>query len=74
MRQGALLFSGYRVQKLLFEGSHLVGIHADVPRYGDEFPLTIRAKKTVLAAGALHTPGLLIQAGLKKKLKHVVAI
>lgn len=57
---GARLFVGAEARRVLREAGRAVGVEA---RVGDH-TLTIRARAVVAAAGALHTPGLLLRSGL----------
>ncbi len=68
LRNNAYLFSRYKVKEILRDGDKATGVRARLEGYGEEFSLTIKAKKVVLAAGSLQTPKLLSNLGLKKTL------
>lgn len=59
MKNNAFLFSHYQVDEIIFENGEARGVKAHLENYGKMFPLTIKARKVVLAAGALRTPVLL---------------
>ena len=58
---GASLLTGARVERVLVEAGRAVGVEATV----GGAPLRVRAHAVVLAAGALHTPTLLLKQGLQ---------
>ncbi|HEY3114336.1 MAG TPA: GMC family oxidoreductase [Gemmatimonadaceae bacterium] len=66
IRSGAQIIAPYTAQKLRRTGDKATGVmgfYADP--HGEPRPLTIAAKRVVLAAGALDTPTLLMRSGLK---------
>lgn len=63
LRAGAELFTGARVDKLLFEGGRAVGVQAQTAS-GKAF--TVRARAVVVACGTLLTPVLLMRNGVAK--------
>jgi hypothetical protein len=66
MKNNTFLFTHYRVEEIITEQGRAAGVRARLPGYGDMFEVIIRAKKVVLAAGALQTPLLLSKLpGLK---------
>lgn len=54
------ILCGATVQRIRFKGRQAIGVQVDV---GDA-PYDIRAKQTVLAAGAIHSPALLLRSGI----------
>lgn len=64
---GARLFQHVDVQRLIVENGAVTGAQAQVRSPGTEqfFTVNIKAEKVVLAAGALHTPVLLMKSGLR---------
>lgn len=54
---GAALWCGKRVDRLLTDGHRAIGVA------GDGFE--VRGERVFLAAGAIHTPGILVRSGLK---------
>ncbi|MFO0548962.1 MAG: GMC family oxidoreductase [Polyangiaceae bacterium] len=65
LNAGAMLYTNAHVTKVLVEGGRAVGVVARVGAGEGERPrLTVRARAVVLAAGTLHTPGLLLRQGL----------
>jgi choline dehydrogenase-like flavoprotein len=66
MKNNAHVFTHYQVQKIIVENGSAVGVVAQLPGFGPEFSINIRAKKVVIAAGAFQTPMLLKQSGLTR--------
>jgi len=63
---GARIMAHCQVNRLLVSGGKVVGAEAVYQPPGQAAqPLTIKAQKVVLAAGALHTPALLMRSGLQ---------
>jgi hypothetical protein len=58
---GAMLFTGYKVGKILVENGRAVGV---VAKSADRKKLTVRARSIVVACGSLMTPLLLEQNGV----------
>lgn len=58
---GARLVVGAEARRVLVEGRRAVGVEAQVGAH----TLTVRARMVVAAAGALHTPALLLRSGLE---------
>jgi choline dehydrogenase-like flavoprotein len=56
LRAGAELWAGAKVTRILTEGARAAGVEAQVGAH----KLTVRARATVIAAGTLHTPVLLL--------------
>ena len=52
--------AGTSVTALVFEGERCVGVEVDAATPGE----TLRARQVVLAAGAIHTPAILMRAGI----------
>lgn len=62
---GAMLYTHARVTEVLVEGGRAVGVVARVGgANGAARRLTVRARSVVLAAGTMHTPGLLLGQGI----------
>jgi choline dehydrogenase-like flavoprotein len=65
--RGARVFAGCRADRILVEGGRAVGVEADVLDPATEQVhgrLRVRSRVVVLAAGAIHTPALLMRNGL----------
>ena len=66
---GAALLTRARVTKILWQGSHAIGVTGrlvdDIGRAHGRF--TVRAKLVVLAAGARHTPGILKRSWMRAR-------
>jgi len=60
LKAGAELWAGAKVTRILTEGARAAGVVARVGKH----TLTVRARATVIACGALHTPVLLLDNGL----------
>jgi choline dehydrogenase-like flavoprotein len=74
LRAGAELYTGARVERLLFEGGRAVGVRARVGEDGAGgrgAPLTVRARAVVVACGALVTPVFLMRNGVAKGSRHL---
>lgn len=54
------ILCGATVQRIRFEGRRAIGVDVDV---GDA-PYLIKARRTVLSAGAIHSPALLLRSGI----------
>lgn len=67
VQHGARVLANTSVERILIKNGTAVGAEItttlDTPS-GQKMPSTIRAKKVVVAAGALHTPVLLLKSGL----------
>ncbi len=64
---GARIYARCRVDRLLVEGGRALGVEADILERDSDIVrgrLRVRAKTVVLAAGAVHTPALLMANGL----------
>lgn len=61
---GARVLAGSRADRLLVEGGRVAGVRGWVtdPEGRRRFPLELRADAVVLAAGAVHTPDLLLRS------------
>jgi choline dehydrogenase-like flavoprotein len=64
---GAQLITGLRVDRVLMEGGRAAGVEGVVKLPLRDARVRIRAKATVLACGALHTPTLLLKQGLANR-------
>ena len=60
-RPNLKILTGHSAMRILFEGSRAVGAEVKAP--GGE-PLAIAARQVVLAAGAIHSPALLLRSGI----------
>lgn len=66
LRAGAELFTGLRVQRLLERRGRVEGVFASgTDRYGRTRPLTVRAEAVVVACGAIASPVLLADNGIR---------
>lgn len=61
LQAGAMLFTGLSAERVLLEGNRAVGLECTTP---DGRSLRVRARKVVLAGGAVPTPLLLLKQGL----------
>jgi len=62
---GARLLASTEVERVLVEGGRAVGVEAVYrPVGGEPVRVTIRARRVVVAAGAIHTPALLMRSGV----------
>ncbi len=61
LQAGAMLFTGLSAEQVLLEGNRAVGLQCTTP---DGRSLRVRARKVVLAGGAVPTPLLLLKQGL----------
>ncbi|MCB0386814.1 MAG: GMC family oxidoreductase N-terminal domain-containing protein, partial [Bdellovibrionales bacterium] len=68
LKANAFLFSHYKVNRLIVNRGEVRGLEASLPGYGETFPLKVRARAVVLAAGSLGTPHLMWKSGLGKSL------
>lgn len=68
LRAGAELYTGARVERLLFEGGRATGVAAIA---SNGAPLTVRARAVVVACGTLITPILLMRNGVAKGSRHL---
>ncbi len=70
-RQGAVLLTSARADKVILNGDRAVGVtgHFHVPQFKRNIaPFTLRARKGVLiAASAIQTPGLLARSGVRSR-------
>ncbi|MGE0790904.1 MAG: FAD-dependent oxidoreductase [Sandaracinaceae bacterium] len=64
LERGAQLVSRARAQKVIIEGGRAVGV---IAKAAGGATLTVRAKLTVLAGGALMTPMLLLEQGIANR-------
>jgi choline dehydrogenase-like flavoprotein len=63
--RGARIIVRAQVERVLHEGGAVSGAEITVQAAnGDLIPVTVRARVVVVAAGALHTPALLLRSGL----------
>jgi choline dehydrogenase-like flavoprotein len=65
--RGARVFAGCRVERILVEGGRAIGVEADILDPATEQArgrLRVSARVVVLAAGAIHSPALLMRNGL----------
>jgi choline dehydrogenase-like flavoprotein len=65
--RGARVFAGCRVDRILVEGGRAIGVEADILDPATEQArgrLRVSARVVVLAAGAIHSPALLMRNGL----------
>lgn len=60
-RSNLKILTGHCATRLLFEGSRAVGAEVTAPGGA---PLAIAARQVVLAAGAIHSPALLLRSGI----------
>lgn len=67
LRAGAELYTGARVEKILFEGGRAVGVQASTERGA----MTVRARAVVISCGTLITPVLLMRNGVAKGSRHL---
>lgn len=67
---GARLYSECAAERLEVDGDRVVAVHARIQPLGAPVPngprVTVRAKVTVAAGGALNTPALLLRSGLDR--------
>lgn len=71
VRAGARILSDCKIDRVRLQGAQAIGVSgrllappAEPGRPRRERPLTVSARRVVLAAGAMHTPSLLFQSGL----------
>jgi choline dehydrogenase-like flavoprotein len=64
---GARILVNAEAQKVLIEEGRAVGVTVNVTSDAGPRPLTIRARVTVVAAGSLHSPALLLRSGLANR-------
>jgi len=63
---GTRFLVGTEVQKIIIEQGKAKGVEAlHTNALGDKVKVTVRAKKVVVAAGAIHSPAILIRSGLR---------
>lgn len=60
-RPNLTILTSHAATRLLFEGTRAVGAEVEAPAGGT---LTISARQVVLAAGAIHSPALLLRSGI----------
>ena len=67
LRHGARLLAQARVEKILFSGSRAIGVRGHLVGDNDRptYRFEARAPLVVLAAGARHTPGLMMRSRLR---------
>lgn len=68
LKNNAFLFTHYKAQNIIMEGTKAIGVKAELENFGNEFTLTIKAKKIVVATGSFGTPHLLKELTQIKKL------
>jgi choline dehydrogenase-like flavoprotein len=69
LAQGARVLTDCRAARILHDGRRARGVQGWVLASGTgrrRFPFRVRARAVVLAAGAIHSPGLLSQSGLSR--------
>jgi len=59
-RENLTIATRTEVKELLFEGTRCVGIHAMVDQHGTK----IRGREVILCCGAIHSPAVLLRAGI----------
>lgn len=67
-RAGARLYGRCRALRILIEGTHAIGVEAqvlDAAKQPTGYLLQVRARAVVVAAGAIYTPVLLRQSGVR---------
>jgi choline dehydrogenase-like flavoprotein len=65
--QGAGLMVDAHVDRILHRNGRVTGAEVTVSHQGQTHKLTIHADVVVVAAGAIHTPALLLRSGLRNK-------
>jgi 5-(hydroxymethyl)furfural/furfural oxidase len=60
-RPNLKILTGHVATRLLFEGTRAIGAEVEAP---ESEPLAITARQVVLAAGAIHSPALLLRSGI----------
>ena len=72
LKAGALLVTGAQVERVLVHQGAAYGVLAKVKtRTGERHTLTVRARRVVMACGALHSPALLMKSGLARHNPHL---
>jgi len=72
LRAGALLITGAEVDRVLTAHGKAYGVSATVmSKTGQSHTLTVRARRVVLACGALYTPTLMMKSGLATHNTHL---
>jgi choline dehydrogenase-like flavoprotein len=63
---GARVLSNCRVDRVTSKGKRITGVegHVVTQNARDGFPFRIHARRVVLSAGAIHTPGILFRSGV----------
>jgi choline dehydrogenase-like flavoprotein len=69
LRRGAMLYTGVRAERVLFEGGRAVGIEGRSETTGHR--LQVRAAATVISCGTIPTPAFLQRQGLHRGRPHV---
>ncbi|MBV8980134.1 MAG: GMC family oxidoreductase [Acidimicrobiia bacterium] len=69
LQQGAMLYTGARAERILFEEGRAVGVEAR--SVDGRSRLRVRARATVVACGTLITPAFLQRQGLHRGRRHV---
>ncbi len=69
LKAGLQAHTGTRFESFIRKGNTILGVKARDLKTGQV--LTVHAKKTVLATGTIHTPGLLMKNGIARKNKNV---
>jgi len=69
LRRGALLYTGVRAERIIFENGRAVGIEGRSPSSGHR--LRVRASAVVVGCGTLITPAFLQRQGLHKARPHI---
>jgi choline dehydrogenase-like flavoprotein len=67
MSFGARVYADCRVEKVIMRGKRAVGVAGHVVQENGKrgAPFTVRARRVVLAAGAIQTPALLLRSGVR---------
>jgi 5-(hydroxymethyl)furfural/furfural oxidase len=59
-RKNLEIWSNCQVSKLISEGARIIGVEVDTP----QGPAKVMAGETIVSAGALHSPAILLRAGI----------
>ncbi len=62
---GARIVVDAHVDRILYEHGRVTGVQATVTTNSGTFPMKVRAGAVVLAAGALHSPAIMLRSGLR---------
>ncbi len=66
--RGARLVSRCDVRAIMIEGERAVGVRAVVHRDGHAYAVTVRARRVVIACGAVYTPAVLARSGVTNRM------